>query len=249
MVAGQEAGLQEWGGVSRVTADAPLLVGAAGGWRLVGGLVVYPRVRQRAQAVVSRWWVVAEAGLVYPRVRRRARVQGVGERSRRTVYRRGKRGWGVWPRYRGACQLVGLSICWEVGERGFRGWRVPRVRGVMNSPRYGVCIWWVPRVDSRRPGSGAAGGGGVSRDTGARICLCSPPPLGGGCCWWWCGFRGCWLQSAVLALCIHCRVLSVRAGGFSSSYPGVRGKGGERARGQGAVVFCCCWWCGGGFRG
>lgn len=21
----------------------------------------------------------------------------------------------------GACQLVGLSICWEVGERGFRG--------------------------------------------------------------------------------------------------------------------------------
>ena len=23
-----------------------------------------------------------------------------------------------------ACQLVGLSICWEVGERGFRGWRL-----------------------------------------------------------------------------------------------------------------------------
>ena len=93
------------------------------------------------------------------------------------------------------------------------------------------------------PGLGGVGvvsehgqGGGFSRDTGARICPCSPPPLGGGCCWWWCGFRGCWLQSAVLALCIHCRVLSVQGGWFFFLLPRGKRKG-RRARKGGDEVW------------
>lgn len=99
----------------------------------------------------------------------------------------------------------------------------------------------VPRVEM--PGLGGVGvvsehgqGGGFSRDTGARICPCSPPPLGGGCCWWWCGFRGCWLQSAVLALCIHCRVLSVQGGWFFFLLP--RGKRKGRRAPGGGVMRC-----------
>ena len=93
------------------------------------------------------------------------------------------------------------------------------------------------------PGLGGVGvvsehgqGGGFSRETGARICPCSPPPLGGGCCWWWCGFRGCWLQSAVLALCIHCRVLSVQGGWFFFLLPRGKRKG-RRARKGGDEVW------------
>ena len=130
------------------------------------------------------------------------------------------------------------------GEIRRRAQRVPRV-GRKEAAGTG---WWcgfrgcgVPRVEM--PGLGGVGvvsehgqGGGFSRDTGARICPCSPPPLGGGCCWWWCGFRGCWLQSAVLALCIHCRVLSVQGGWFFFLLPRGKRKG-RRARKGGDEVW------------
>ena len=140
---------QQVGGFSRDTAGEFLVYPrvrrrAQGGFRGRRGEIrrraqpghgaAVPRVG-RKEAAGAGWWCgfrgCSRWFLGLPRGKgkriRRARVQGVGERSRRTVYRRGKRGWGVWPRYRGClptCRLVGCGVPRAGGFLVY-----PRVRG------------------------------------------------------------------------------------------------------------------------
>ena len=105
--------------------------------------------------------------------------------------------------------------------------------GVMNSPRYAgngrragrLAALGAGVVVRKKAASAGAGWGGLAAIRGLGSVLVLPCLLVVGVAGGGAGFRGCWLQSAVLALCIHCRVLSVRVGGFSSPYPRGKRKG------------------------